>query len=505
MIRLLVLASLTAFAVPAAAQLRGGLDAPPPAADLDWIHARDTGLVRDGLTQACLPSSRGAQCAWVGRAAIVEPAGAPRWTGVSARRLSSRPELWRVEGGPGEDGRALAARLLAEGVARRAMPDLSLARAPSAISVPPNDPRYGGQWYLQTIGIEDAWAIETGDPAVSIVIVDNGCEMTHPDLAAAFLGGRDVRDMDDDPSPDASEPGAEHGTACAGIAAGIGDNGIGIAGVCPECTLHCVRLLGPRGSLTPLSADIAAFEYARSVGARVVSNSWGFVEAISAPPMLRSVVEGLFDDGVLVVFAAGNDNRELYDDELTGLRGVIAVGALNLFDEVAPFSNFGPSLDLTAPTGTLSTDLTGPAGASPDDYTTSFGGTSSSCPVVAGVAGLLFSAAPSATAREVHDALIATTRPAPFAEPDARGHDPLHGYGIVSPAAALRALTGMPAPSDAGVPASDAGPTESPPQGCSCRAAPAGAAPAWIALALGVLLSYVSRRVNRRSGPGRRS
>jgi MYXO-CTERM domain-containing protein len=91
------------------------------------------------------------------------------------------------------------------------------------------------------------------------------------------------------------------------------------------------------------------------------------------------------------------------------------------------------------------------------------------------VAGLLFSAVPTATASDVHDALLATTRPAPFAVPDAMGHDDHHGYGIVDPAAALRAITGMTEPDagvageDAGAPA-DAGTAPPPEGGCGCRA-----------------------------------
>ncbi len=485
----LLLIGVALASSPAHAQLSPDADA--------WVRAPGTGGSREGLTEIRLPGPRGGR-AWVGAAAIVAPRGPVDWSSagvLAARRIATRPLLYRVEGRPGEDGRDLAARLLAMGVAADAMPDVYLEHVTRDIAIPPDDPRYGGQWYLETIGIEEAWAIEDGDPSVSIVIVDNGCEMTHPDLVDHYLGARDVRDMDDDPLPDVPELGAEHGTACSGIAAGVGDNGIGIAGVCPECTLYCVRLLGPSGSLTPISADIAAFEYARTVGARVVSNSWGFSEAVSTPGMLREVVEGLYDDGILVVFAAGNDNRELFDDELTGVRGVIAVGALNLFDEVAPFSNFGPSLDLTAPTGTLTTDLTGPNGESDGDYTSLFGGTSSSCPVVAGVAGLMFSANPDATAVEVHDALRSTTRPAPFAVPDETGHDDHHGLGIVSPAAALRAITGMPQP-DAGVPGVDAGAAEDagtadagiepPPDGCACGVRPSRGAPLGLVVALGV-------------------
>jgi subtilisin family serine protease len=142
--------------------------------------------------------------------------------------------------------------------------------------------------------------------------------------------------------------------------------------------------------------------------------------------------------GTLVVFAAGNDDRPLGADELEALPGVINVGAVNNFGELAQFSNSGPSLDVVAPVGTSTTDISGPDGSDPGDYTTSFGGTSSACPLVAGIAGLLVSAAPMATATEIENALTSTAKQSLFATPDANGHDNFYGYGLVQAQAALR-------------------------------------------------------------------
>jgi len=396
---------------------------------------------------------------WLGAHALVRlrPGALPSALGlVDLETLSAAWGVLRVRA-PGLDGEALARHLAAHPAIAETMPDYHLPRRPSAIDIPPNDPRYGGQWYLDRLGMEEAWRLETGDPGVAVVIVDNGCELDHPDLRGAFAGGIDVVDGDDDASFLPESPGNEHGTACAGIIGARADNGEGIAGVCPGCSLHCVRMLAPPGMPVPISADVRAFEYARSVGAAVVSNSWGYVEAVSAPPMLAEIIEALHDEGrdgrgTLVLFSAGNDSRALGDEEITGLRGVVTVGAVTLFDDAAPFSNFGASVDLTAPTGTLTTDLSGADGENDSDYTSLFGGTSSSCPVAAGVAGLLFSAAPEATAAEVGQVLRETAEPAPFASPDADGHDPLYGYGILDPVAALREITGATTfyPEDAG-------------------------------------------------------
>lgn len=396
------------------------------------------------------------------------------------RAIAPSIGVYRVVDRRGGDGLELAARLTSAPDLLDAIPDWRVAHERRDIAIPPDDPRYSGQWYLDRIDIEQAWALSDGDPTVTIVIVDSGCDLLHPDLAAVMDQGRDVIDLDDDPTP-SSLPGEEHGTACAGVAAAIGDNATGIAGTCPECRLRCVRLLDGAASDTPISADVEAFQFALDTNAAIVSNSWGFVTATPIPDMLRTIIETVVDTGrgglgAIVLFAAGNDDRELFDYEIEAVRGVVTVGATNNFDEATAFSNRGASVDLVAPTGTLTTDISGPGGADPGDYFSSFGGTSSSCPVAAGVAGLLVAAAPDASGTAISNAMIDTAIQSPYATPDADGHDLLYGYGRISPAAALRSLLGIPEPMpDAGPIAIDAGAVDAgtpppPPDGCGCRA-----------------------------------
>lgn len=360
--------------------------------------------------------------------------------------LMPRAGLYRVRSTrPHEDGLAAAARL-AHDPSLEILPDLAFSRTVHRISIPPDDPRHPGQWYLQTIDIHAAWRIEDGDPSVVVGVVDDGCDLDHPDLADHMEPGRDLVDNDDDPSFAPNVAGNEHGTACAGLVAAVGDNGIGIAGTCPECHLRCVRLLpGDRGGEVPIGNDIAAYNHQLEWGVAVSSNSWGFEDHFPVPNLLAAAISSLIDEGrggagTVVVFAVGNDAREVTDDELYGIDGVLTVGAINAFDEAASFSNSGGPVDLVAPAGTLTTDIAGRDGADPSDYTSLFGGTSSACPVVAGVAALLVSAAPEKSAYEIVEAIVTNTRPAPFALPDDNGHDLLYGYGIVDPAAALRAV-----------------------------------------------------------------
>jgi serine protease len=439
----------------------------------DWIEVRRTGTSVSGLTLVELSGGGHVFHAEIDGHAIIQlrpdadqAALLRRERLRLVRPLSAAARLVLVESAnDSQDGLHIAQRLAAADGIAEAQPDLHLVRVRHAISIPPNDPRYTGQWYLKKIQIEKAWRLSTGDRATKVVVVDDGCDLQHPDLREKLEGGLDLVDMDDDPSYQTGARNNAHGTMCAGLVGAHTDNDEGIAGVCPECTLSCVRLLpGDDDKAVPVSNDLRAFDYALMSGASVVSNSWGFAETVPAPAALRSLLELLYDEGrdglgILVVFAAGNENRVIQANEVAAIRGVLTVGASTNFDEAAPFSNQGASLGVTAPAGTVTTDISGPEGMGDGDYTTSFGGTSSACPVVAGVAGLVMSARADMTAADVRELLEKTARPAPYAEPDSAGHDTTYGYGIVNASAALHEALGVEEEPDA---ESDAGASDRP-------------------------------------------
>ena len=370
------------------------------------------------------------------------------------RPLGGAGAPWLAEStDAGEDGLSAVARAQATlrpgGPVLRLAPDLAFpARTTAALGELPDDPRYGGQWYLERIGIEAAWALEAGGPETTVVVLDNGCDLDHPDLSDKLDPGRDTVEGDDDPSYAPGAPGNEHGTACAGIVGAEAGNGIGIAGTCPGCRLRCVRILSDGEEALPTSVTVEAFEFAREVDAAVASNSWGYAESIPVPHEVSLAITRLHTRsrggaGTLVVFAAGNDDHEIRGFELNALAAVLTVGAVNVYDEATVFTNFGDAVDVVAPVGTVTTDISGLDGAGAGDYTDLFGGTSSACPVAAGVAALLAAAAPERKASELYEVLRQTARPAPYAQPDEGGHDPVYGRGIIDPEAALRSVLGL--------------------------------------------------------------
>ncbi|HEY1097703.1 MAG TPA: S8 family serine peptidase [Myxococcota bacterium] len=395
--------------------------------------------------------------------------------------------LYVVEDRARSDGVLLTERLQAthDPALRLVFPNLAFAHtthasaADAGMAVPPDDTRYAAQWFLEEIGIEAAWQREAGDPDVVVAVVDNGCDVAHPDLVDKLEPGHDVVSDDDDPSHVSNAEGNNHGTACAGLIAASTDNDRDIAGACPLCRLRCTRLLPAGRELVPLDADVRAFDLAFEDDVDVINNSWGFIDAIPVPAALAAAIEHVHDNGrgglgAVVVFASGNDNREVGDDELLAVRGVIGVGAVNNLGELTQFSNRGRSVDIVAPTGTVATDVSGPGGDSDGDVTFRFGGTSSAAPLIAGIAGLLLAHDPTLTADEVAGVLEATAKQSIFATPDADGHDVAYGWGLVQPAAALAALDddGLPAPDDDDDVALGGG-------GCGCTASTSPATVLW--------------------------
>ncbi len=385
--------------------------------------------------------------------------------------------LYRADSGDAlRTAAALASRVGRDGV-RGIGPDLWLQHFKYDFpQTPPNDPFFGGQWYFDNIRAKAAWKRSVGASSVEIAVIDDGCDLQHADLRAKLLPGRDVVDQDDDPSFTPGEPGNGHGTACAGLVAASTNNGTGIAGVCPECKLRCVKLIAPRSAMTPVSADVDAFNFVLQSGAQIASNSWGFGPTTPAPAALvtamRTVIrDGRGGKGTVVVFASGNDNGVIGADQVAAVEGVIAVGSVNIFDELTPYSNRGPSLALVAPAGTVTLDPTGAEGSDPGDVTDSFGGTSSACPIVSGAVGLMLSKKPELTAVEVKRVLMQTARRAPFARPDDAGHDDQYGHGVLNIDAALEALT-----DPVTIPVAT---LDGPAAGCGCSSADA----AWFVLA----------------------
>ena len=321
------------------------------------------------------------------------------------------------------------------------------------------DPLSREQWGLTAVAAASAWALLPQNPPETLVaIVDTGVDPTHPDLAGrlwrsppgtpaptgqgeipAGSSGWDFVDQDSIPSPvpasaaDAPPPGPfyDHGTKVAGIVAAEGGNGAGTVGVDPRARILALRACSSLAAGCLASAP--AMEWAAAVGARVVNVSvGGFGRSFGEAAAIADHPETLF------VVSAGNSGRDV---DVSGgghwpcvdpAPNVICVANTTRSDGLDPTSNYGrTSVDLAAPgTDILSTTVGG-------GYALG-SGTSDAAPHVTGVASLLFSARPTASAEEVKAAILAGARPVP------KLAGRLAVAGVVDARGALRVFLGLP-------------------------------------------------------------
>jgi len=310
----------------------------------------------------------------------------------------------------------------------------------------PNDPFYSQQWAHQNTDAEQGWDIERGSPDVRIAIIDTGVAFNHEDLAANMaadcsdgcpLGqGYDFVDIVTQAyidlgyqliaEEDYTEPDNDpydyhgHGTHCAGIAAGVGNNGIGISGVCPDCSVLPVRagfsiMYGSREYGNLEYDDIAnAIVYAVDNGADVISMSFGG----SSSQTMEDAISYAHSSGAVLVASAGNSDSD-YESYPAAYDEVISVAATAQDDSKAYYSNYGFWVDLAAPGGDTLKDsriystvpTEGGTLSNPSGYTRAQG-TSMAAPYVAGAAGLVLSDDNTLNNEEVRFKLEQGTDPA---------------------------------------------------------------------------------------------
>jgi thermitase len=205
--------------------------------------------------------------------------------------------------------------------------------------VRPNDPLFPEQWGVAKVGLPEAWRSTTGDGSVVVAVLDTGVDATHPDLVGAVRPGWSFVTG----SSDTSDPHG-HGTSSAGIIAARGDNAEGVAGVCWDCEVLPVTVLGAdnRGSWSNIAAGIT---YAADQGADVINLS---LAGTGYSSTVANAVQYALDRDVLVVASAGNAGTTTVQYP-AGYDGVVAVAASDAGDYRYSWSSYGDWVDLAAP------------------------------------------------------------------------------------------------------------------------------------------------------------
>lgn len=343
----------------------------------------------------------------------------------------------------------------------------------------PNDPLFTTQWHLRNtnnnsnsvagmdVNVATAWDTVRGSNVV-VGIVDDGIEITHPDLRTNIATGLHYNWNGGDPAdPSPRGPGDNHGTPVAGLVAARGNNALGVSGVSPSAQLAGLRLIaGPIRD----SDQIAMFNWKLSEIA-IKNNSWGFsadngLDHVVLPSavtnaMSAAATKGRDGKGTVLVWANGNGNLGFvldsfyptfsldcsqWDGHANSIH-VVSVAAVSRAAKASDFTEYGANISLSAPSaedefgtrGLITTAING-------GYTSNgpFGGTSGAAPLVSGVAALMLEANPSLGWRDVKEILMKSARRVDTGDAgwiqNSAGFNfhPLYGAGLVDATEAVR-------------------------------------------------------------------
>ncbi|MFD8072854.1 type VII secretion-associated serine protease mycosin [Streptomyces sp. NPDC059718] len=290
-------------------------------------------------------------------------------------------------------------------------------------------------WALDALHAQEAWQ-RTKGAGVTVAVLDTGVDGTHPDLTGQVLKGKDMVGFG---ARRGDSAWARHGTGMAGIIAGHGHGpggSDGVLGIAPEARILPVRVIledkdpqRKKARTTRGSALADGIRWAADHGADVINLSLGDDSRTAHPEAQEDdAIQYALRKGVVVVASSGNGgeqgNRASYP---AAYPGVIAVAAVDRYGSRASFSTRRWYATVAAP----GVDV---VIADPNRRYYEGWGTSTASAYVSGTAALVRSAYPRLSPAQVKRLLEDSARNTP-----AEGRDDAVGYGLVDPAAALKA------------------------------------------------------------------
>ena len=270
----------------------------------------------------------------------------------------------------------------------------------NVMSVPDNDINGAETWE----SVNDCTGLPVG-------VVDSGVDLLHEDLQSNLDKTKSTGFV-------VGSPGAQdlngHGTHVAGIIGAVGNNKIGVAGICWKANITGIRVMGADGSGT-LDAVVQGINYGASSGQKIINLSLGGSTPSDA---MRDAITNYGNSGGLAIIAAGNSGQDIGTamgaefPAAYNLASQITVASMKSDGQISLFSNFSPSIvHIGAPgDGIFSTwpkNLDTRDG-NPDGYFYS-SGTSMAAPMVAGAVALLWANHPTKTADQIKALILSQT------------------------------------------------------------------------------------------------
>lgn len=306
------------------------------------------------------------------------------------------------------------------------------------------DPMYKGQWNLKILNVEWAWNRNYKGKNVTIAIVDDGLDRTHPEFYSKYSASSswDFNYNDPDPSPFSYDP---HGTEAAGAAAARANNSVCGAGVAPAAMVSGIRLIA---DYTTDVMEARALTYAKETN-DIFSCSWGPAddgqnmegpESITLAALADAVRTGRNGRGTIYVWAAGNGLEKRDSCAFDGYASnkyAITIGAVDsnlaegyYSEKCATVMGVTPSSGHTGK-AVVASGLNGAC-------VSTFGGTSAACPQAAGLIALMLSARPELTWRDVQAVIaksgvrVASSDPEWVVNQGGYNHSPKYGFGLLT-------------------------------------------------------------------------
>jgi serine protease len=329
---------------------------------------------------------------------------------------------------------------VAEAYAKRAEIEYAEPNYYYSLYAIPDDQFYPLQWNFPLINLPDAWDVSTGD-GVTVAVIDTGVNPFGFDSFGRRLDNRVLLGYNAIWKTRGGLDLESHGTLVAGIIGQETNNGTGTAGIAFNAKILPVKVLWLTGEGLN-SWIIHGIRWAANHGADIINLSLGGFFRSRA---LEDAVNYAYEKGVTVVGAAGNDGvgEVIYP---AAFENCIAVGAVNYDKTLTDYSNYGETLDLVAPGGSLTEDQNDDGvgdGILQEGFMRSgflnfewnywyATGTSMAAPHVAGVAALIKSRHPEYGPDEIREVLQDTAE-----DLGAPGWDERYGYGLVDAHAAV--------------------------------------------------------------------